>query len=134
MSLRAVIPLFLLLAGCADPESAPSSALARRVVGGDPEMGRQLARSHGCPACHVIPGVGPVAGLVGPPLAGFAGRAYIAGRLPNRPAELVAWLRDPPVIDPETAMPDVGLDEAEAKHVAAFLYTLAPEGREAGWP
>jgi cytochrome c1 len=69
-----------------------------------------------------------VAGLVGPPLAGFAGRAYIAGRLPNRPDELVAWIRNPTLVDPETAMPDMGLSEEEAKHVAAYLYTLSPEG------
>jgi cytochrome c1 len=86
-----------------------------------------LARDHGCPACHVIPGVGPVAGQVGPPLAGFAARTYIAGRRPNRPDDLVAWLRNPVLIDPETAMPDVGLTEEEAKHVAAYLYTLEAE-------
>ena len=51
-------------------------------------------------------------------------RAYIAGRLPNRPTMLTVWLRDPPPIDPETAMPALGLSEAEALDVAAYLYTL----------
>ena len=37
---------------------------------------------------------------------------------------LTAWLRDPPAIDPSTAMPDLGLSEAEALHMAAYLYTL----------
>lgn len=75
-----------------------------------------------------MPGVGPVAGLVGPSLDGFAGRAYIAGRLPNRPDALVAWLRDPTVVDPLTAMPDTGLSAEEATHLAAYLYTLTPAG------
>ena len=126
--LGAALALVLVAAACADPEVTASSGEARRVVGGDPGLGRLAARAHGCPACHVIPGVGPVAGLVGPSLEGFAGRAYIAGRLPNRPDELVAWLRDPTLVDPLTAMPDVGLSQEEAIHVAAYLYTLAPEG------
>jgi cytochrome c2 len=116
-----------LLAACADPESAGSSAAARQVPGGDPVQGRALARAYGCQACHVIPGVGPTGGLVGPPLAGFASRAYIAGRLPNRPGQLLLWLRDPAVVDPETAMPDMGVGEEEARHLAAYLYTLVAE-------
>jgi cytochrome c len=95
-----------------------------RVLGGDPERGQALIASHGCTACHAIPGVATFVGTVGPPLAGFSRRAYIAGRLPNRPMMLTAWLRDPPAIDPATAMPDLGLSEAEALHIAAYLYTL----------
>jgi cytochrome c2 len=63
-------------------------------------------------------------GRVGPSLAGFAGRGYIAGVLPNTPDNLVWWLRDPPEVVPRTAMPDLGLGQAEARHVAAFLATL----------
>ena len=95
-----------------------------RVMGGDPAVGQALIASYGCTACHAIPGVAAFVGTVGPPLAGFAQRAYIAGRLPNRPMMLTRWLLDPPAIDPATAMPDVGLSEAEALHVAAYLYTL----------
>jgi cytochrome c len=95
-----------------------------RVVGGDPERGQALIASYGCTACHAIPGIAGFVGSVGPPLAGFSRRAYIAGRLPNRPMMLTAWLRDPPTIDPATAMPGLGLSEAEARHVAAYLYTL----------
>ena len=95
-----------------------------RVLGGDPEVGRALIASYGCTACHAIPGVPAFVGTVGPPLDDFSRRAYIAGRLPNRPMMLTAWLRDPPAIDPSTAMPDLGLSEAEALHMAAYLYTL----------
>jgi cytochrome c2 len=95
-----------------------------RVSGGDPARGQALIASYGCTACHAIPGIAAFVGTVGPPLAGFSRRAYIAGRLPNRPMMLTAWLRDPPAIDPATVMPDVGLSEADARHVAAYLYTL----------
>ena len=37
---------------------------------------------------------------------------------------LTAWLRDPPALDPATAMPALGLSEPEAHDVAAYLYTL----------
>jgi cytochrome c2 len=109
----------MLLSGC---EEEPPQHL--RVAGGNPELGRLLVGSFGCNACHEIPGIGQPQGSVGPTLVGFGRRAYIAGRLPNRPATLTAWLQDPPAFEPETAMPAVGLDEAEARHIAAFLYEL----------
>jgi hypothetical protein len=56
----------------------------------------------------------------------MAARAFIAGRLPNEPDVLVAFLRDPPALVPQTGMPDVGLSAADARHVAAYLYTLEP--------
>ena len=37
---------------------------------------------------------------------------------------LTAWLRDPPALDPGTAMPAQGLSAPEAQDVAAYLYTL----------
>jgi cytochrome c1 len=83
-----------------------------------------MVAAYGCTACHDIPGIGQVTGTVGPSLGAFGRRAYIAGRLPNRPAVLTMWVRDPTAIDPMTAMPVVGLSEAEARHVAAYLYTL----------
>lgn len=100
---------------------------ARELVaftGGDPERGRQSLRQYGCPTCHVIPGVAHAKGSVGPPLDHFASRTYIGGVVPNTPDNLVAWLIDPPAIDPLTAMPATGIDEAAARDVAAYLYTL----------
>ncbi|MDQ2695534.1 MAG: c-type cytochrome [Pseudomonadota bacterium] len=108
----------LVLAGC---DEVPHHL---RVVGGDPDLGRELVIAYGCPACHQLPEIGTVQGSVGPSLAGFGRRGYIAGRLPNRPEMLTAWLRNPPAIDPQTAMPSLGVGEAEARHMAAFLYTL----------
>lgn len=95
-----------------------------QIAGADPKRGLTLVESHGCAACHVIPGVDWPRGKVGGDLKGFTDRALIAGKLPNRPDVLVRWLRDPPAQSPETAMPATGLSEAQARDVAAYLYTL----------
>jgi cytochrome c1 len=93
-------------------------------TGGDAERGRQAIRQNACPTCHIIPGISEANGLVGPPLDRFADRVYIGGVLPNTPDNLVAWIIDPPGIDPLTAMPPSGVSEAEARDIAAYLYTL----------
>lgn len=80
--------------------------------------------AYGCGSCHVIPGVSGARGTVGPSLAGLRNRAYVAGVLPNQPASLVRWLMDPTVHAPQTAMPDLGVTESEARDMAAYLYTL----------
>lgn len=72
----------------------------------------------------MIPGISGADGLVGPPVLLFGRRAVIAGQLPNTPENLVRWILDPPSIEPGTAMPDLGLTEAEARDVTAYLYTL----------
>jgi cytochrome c2 len=100
------------------------------VAGGDPARGQAILASgtYGCAACHAIPGVDTVKGVVGPPLAGMARRGSVAGQLPNRPGVLVAFLQNPPALVPETGMPDVGLTTEQARHIAAYLYTLdAPD-------
>lgn len=91
---------------------------------GDPENGRRLIRARGCHACHVVPGVEAVGGMVGPPLTGWARRSYIAGILPNTPDDLTAWIMNPQAIDPGNAMPTLGLTEDQARDIAAYLYTL----------
>lgn len=78
----------------------------------------------GCAACHVIPGIDWPQGVAGPSLEGFASRPMIAGRLPNQPGVLTAWLVDAPSLSPGTGMPPMPLTEAEARDVAAYLYTL----------
>lgn len=83
---------------------------------------------HGCGSCHHIPGVRGAVSWVGPPLTAWARRGYVAGRLPNTPENLVPWLRDPQSISPGSAMPNLGLSEAEARDAAAYLYTVGAEG------
>ena len=95
---------------------------------GDPDQGRALVASgaYGCTGCHDIPGMSAPHGIVGPPLAGMGKRALIAGQLPNRPDVLVAFLQDPASLVPATGMPDVRLSLEDARHIAAYLYTLEP--------
>jgi cytochrome c len=62
--------------------------------------------------------------MVGPPLTMFARRAYIAGRLPNVPDNLIRWLQDPQGVEPGTAMPNLGVGPPVARDMAAYLYTL----------
>jgi cytochrome c2 len=110
----------LLLVGCDRERERHTSSMA----GGNAQAGREDAKQFGCGGCHVIPGVRGAHGLVGPPLAGFANRMYIGGVLPNTPDNLVRWIHDPPAIDSLTAMPDLGVDEATARDIAEYLYTL----------
>jgi cytochrome c1 len=78
----------------------------------------------GCHACHVIPGVRGPAGLLGPPLAGYSHNIYVAGKFPGTPDVLVRWIRDAPSLAPGTAMPESPVSEAEARDMAAYLYSL----------
>ena len=96
----------------------------RSVTGGNAELGRRLIEQYQCGACHAIPGVAAAGGSVGPSLQGFGKHSYIAGRFANVPDTLVRWLIDPPAHKPGTMMPNLGLSETEARHMAAYLYTL----------
>ena len=93
------------------------------VNGGDAARGRAAIMKHGCGGCHVIPGVRGARGQVGPSLAGFADRMYIAGRLPNTPERLMEWLQNPRRHAPGTAMPDLDVTEAESRDMAAYFYS-----------
>jgi cytochrome c1 len=107
-----------LLAGCGDDD------LRRPFVGGDAASGKKLVTQYQCGACHAIPDVPGAGGATGPALERFGRLSYIAGGIPNVPPRLVAWLLDPQALKPGTKMPDMGLTEQEARHMAAFLYTL----------
>lgn len=111
--------LTVLTAACLDKTDPP-----RAIAGADPARGLAAIERTGCAACHVIPGVEWPAGLAGPSLEGFGASPMIAGRLPNQPDVLTAWLIDAPSLSPETGMPPMPLTEAEARDVAAYLYTL----------
>lgn len=90
---------------------------------GDVKRGKQLAFAYGCATCHEITGIVDSPGHVGAPLKNFAKRKYIAGALPNTPANLVRWLVDPQEVEPGTAMPDLGMTKKEAVDIGAFLYS-----------
>jgi cytochrome c2 len=112
------------LGACGARADRRSREEAAMLTGGDPRLGRVRIRQYGCSACHTIPGVPGADGEVGPPLAGIASRMYIAGVLVNSPDNLIRWIQDPPAVAPRTAMPDVGVTDADARDIAAYLYTL----------
>lgn len=91
------------------------------AAGGNRARGKELAVRYGCATCHDIPNA-PTVGKVGPPLGTVAQRAYLAGRLPNTPANMMHWIRFPRKVDPETLMPDLGVSERDAADLTAFLY------------
>lgn len=110
------------LLGCASP--GPSTVTIKSIPAGDPAAGVVAFQTYGCHTCHVIPGVRNANSLAGPPLTAWAERSYIAGKLPNEPVHLIEWLRFPQRIEPGTAMPDMGVTAEDARHMAAYLYTL----------
>ena len=116
MRLAVLFLLPLLLASC-DQSQPPA-------LGGDPEKGKLLLRQFACGSCHQIPGVAAANGKVGPPLAGVAGRVYLAGVLPNTPESMADFIRAPQKADPKTAMPDMGVSVEHARDMVAYLYTL----------
>jgi mono/diheme cytochrome c family protein len=105
-------------------------AEALASVGGDPARGKELLREFGCRSCHIIPGIRGPGGDVGPALSRWAERQFISGRLVNMPAQLVAWILNPPAIDSGTAMPALGATVEQAQDMAAYLYTLGARPRE----
>src|SRR5579871_2488317 len=109
------------LIGCTGGETIRSYGIA---VNGSPRHGKELIQAYGCGACHIIPGIRTARGLVGPPLTLFGERTMIAGELPNAPGNLVRWVQNPPAVEPNTAMPNLGLSQSQAEDVAAYLYTL----------
>lgn len=120
----ALLLLPALLAGCTSETRQAEAREAAYLTGGDPERGRLAIRAYGCATCHTVPGVPGADALVGPPLTGFAGRAYVAGVLPNSPDNLVRWIQHPRQVDSLTAMPDMGVGARDARDIAAYLYTL----------
>ncbi len=109
--------LLLLIAACKPPpEQRHFMPLA------DAARGKEVIERVGCGGCHTIKGVGWPQGKVGPNLDGFAHRALIAGRLPNRPDLLASYIRNAPALVPGSAMPAMPVTQAEARDIAAFLY------------
>lgn len=113
---RALLPLLLATACKSPPDERQHMPQA------DPARGKAVIERAGCGACHVIPGLRWPRGKSGPSLVGFADQGLIAGRLPNRPDLLAAYIRNAPATLPGTTMPAMPLNQAEARDAAAYLY------------
>jgi cytochrome c2 len=124
MRRRCIAATVMLAAAAIGCSGETASRTPYRVQVGDAAHGHQVILERGCGSCHTIPGVRGANGMVGPPLIGWSRRTYIAGQLPNTPENLVRWIQNPPAVERGTAMPVLGLDAAQARDVAAFLYSI----------
>ena len=102
-------------AGCAPTSPARN---------GDAKRGELLMTTYGCGTCHEIPGIAGAHGMVGPPMTKMARRTIIAGLLPNTPANMIHWLREPQSVVPGNAMPNMSINEKDARDLAAYLAQL----------
>ena len=116
----AAIACAALLYGCG-PNTVRAGAL---VTGGDARRGATAIHKYGCGACHTIGGIEAARGLVGPPLTNLKNRMYVAGILPNKPENLIQWIRTPKDLNPKTAMPQLGVSAQEATDIAAYIYSI----------
>jgi len=117
----ALLVLALLSAGCTPQESAPASGHASSA---QLERGRLLLAQYQCGSCHTIPDVQAARGRMGPALAAFGRRSYIAGHVPNGPDHLVRWIVAPAALVPGTLMPAMGVSPDDARDMAAYLLAL----------
>lgn len=93
-------------------------------VAGDAVRGKQLIAQYACNVCHVVPGT-QGQGALGPSLAGLASRPTISeGTVQNTPANLRKFIQNPSSLNPQTSMPPIGLPDADAQDLTAFLLTL----------
>jgi cytochrome c len=118
--LFACVLLACLAAGCENRVKRT----AMQITGGDPDRAASAIRRHGCGSCHTIPGIDGANAVVGPPLTSLGRRSYIAGHLSNNPDTLIRWIRHPHSFKQQTAMPEMGVGEQDARDIAAYLYTL----------
>jgi cytochrome c len=122
------LALLLLAAACgggtSDGPPAAADAPVVFVPGGDAARGVDALNAYACGGCHVIPGVPDATGPLGPSLAGIAVRRMLAGGIENTPENMMRWIQNPQDIDPGSGMPALGVTDEEARHMAAYLYTL----------
>ena len=118
LTVRILLPAALAcgLAACAARAPDPG--------GGDARRGKVLIATVGCGSCHVIPGVPGAGGEVGPSLAHIARRTILGGMLPNTPANMARWLKQPQAVVPGNAMPDMALSDRDARDIGAYLRRL----------
>jgi cytochrome c len=108
----------LVLAGC-DQQPPASEPLS----GGNPRVGQQLIARYGCAACHQIKGIARSESKVGPSLKDIRDSSYVGGVLPNSADNLMRWIMHPRAYSPNTAMPELGVTQPEARDMAAYLYS-----------
>jgi cytochrome c2 len=105
------------------------------MASADAARGRELLDVKGCGLCHRMTGAPVLQGSMLPAGVVVSDMARAIRLAPDlrftrdrwTPSSLVAWLLDPQQVKADTLMPKMGLDEGEARSIAAYLMT-APLG------
>jgi len=86
--------------------------------------GQRIFETTACINCHAVTGT-PARGRFGPDLTHLMSRDTIAsGSVPNTPANLRRWIRNPAALKPGCRMPAMDLSDQEINAVTAYLETL----------
>jgi cytochrome c oxidase subunit 2 len=131
--LKASAPLASGAPPAADPAAADSVAKPTAQAGtttttlgaatpaiADTTAGAQLFLQKGCIGCHSLDATKQMG--VGPNLAGVGTRTKIAaGWLENTDANLQKWIQYPQTVKEGVLMPNLGLTDAEAQALVAYL-------------
>lgn len=84
--------------------------------------GADLFMEKGCYGCHDVKGLDYLP-KYSPPLTA------LKSKLLDPAPWVYAWIKDPPSVSPDTAMPHFKLEDEEAGKITAFLLTLASDKR-----
>jgi cytochrome c oxidase subunit 2 len=86
--------------------------------------GQRIFETTACVSCHTVTGT-VARGRFGPDLTHLMSRDTIAsGAVPNTPANLRQWIRNPDAMKPGCKMPAMDLGDQEIRAVSAYLETL----------
>lgn len=116
-----VLVMATFTAGCQPASSPPPSTNAQAVIG-NALQGQRLLAQYQCGSCHSISGVLGAKGTLATPLDDFSQRSYIAGKIPNEPEALAAWIAQPHALIATTTMPDLAVSPQDARDMAAYLW------------
>lgn len=119
MKTLVLIACTIALVGCGP--SAEVKRWAAEATGGDPDHGQSALHKYGCISCHTVDGISGDAS-VGPPLVRMAARSYLAGNLENSAANITRFIQHPRQVHNDTAMPEMGVTDQDARDIAAYLY------------
>ena len=104
-----------------------AGASVGRAAAQEPAVGegQKLFLAKGCAGCHSLVALNAPKGMLGPNLANIGARSWIAaGTLENTDENLAYWIREPQLVKQGVLMPRLGLNENEAKEIAAYLRTI----------
>ena len=107
------------------PATTSAAPPPEAAINGDPVRGAALIPQYACNACHIVPNTTGPQGSLAPSLAGLASRPTISnGAAPNTPSNLRKFIQNPSSVNPQSAMPPIGLPDNDANDITVFLLTL----------